>query len=153
MSHAYLGPRITPWPLPWAPTQVRSASDTRIFIDLHLPRPTHLHDAQRLSCVRCVSVWTRPRGAILKSSRSPERCSCHWCGPSAIFLQLWSANLLFTVPSCKVNAELTVARCKANAGPCSQDQKHPLLKVFAYAFAFTLPKLIMQQAFPMFDLG
>ena len=54
---------------------VRSVSDTRIFIDLHLPRLTHLHDARRLSCVRCVSVWMRLRGSILKSSRSPDRSS------------------------------------------------------------------------------
>ena len=47
---------------------VRSVSNTRIFIDLHLPRLTHLHDARRLTHVRGVSVWTCPRGAILKSS-------------------------------------------------------------------------------------
>jgi len=51
---------------------VRSIYNERIFIDLHLPRLTHLYDARRLSHVRCVSVWTSPRGAILKSSRSPE---------------------------------------------------------------------------------
>ena len=34
-----------------------SISNTRIFIDLHLPRLTHLHDARHLSHVRCVSVW------------------------------------------------------------------------------------------------
>jgi len=46
---------------------VRSVSNTRIFIDLHLSRQTHLHDARRLSHVRGVSVWKCPRGAILKS--------------------------------------------------------------------------------------
>jgi len=35
---------------------VRSISNTRIFIDLHLPRLRHLHDARRLSHVRGVSV-------------------------------------------------------------------------------------------------
>jgi len=30
-----------------------------IFIDLHLPRLTHLHDPRRLSHVRCVSVSER----------------------------------------------------------------------------------------------
>jgi len=36
---------------------VRSVSNnTRILIDLHLPRLTHLHDARRLSHVRGVSV-------------------------------------------------------------------------------------------------
>jgi len=35
---------------------VRSVSNTRIFIDLHLPRLTHLHDDRRLSHVRDVSV-------------------------------------------------------------------------------------------------
>jgi len=54
---------------------VRSVSDTRIFIDLHLPRLTHLHDAWRLSHVCCVSVRTRPSRAILKCSQSPERGS------------------------------------------------------------------------------
>ena len=48
-------------------TTVRSVSNTRIFIDLHLSRLMHLHDARRLSHVRGVSVWTCPRGAILKS--------------------------------------------------------------------------------------
>jgi len=46
---------------------VRWVSNTRIFIDLHLPRLTHLHDARRLSHVRGVSVWILSRGAILKS--------------------------------------------------------------------------------------
>jgi len=40
-----------------------------------VPRDTVEFEALRLSHVRCVSVWTRPRGAILKSSRFPERGS------------------------------------------------------------------------------
>ena len=46
---------------------VRSVSNTHIFIDLHLPRLRHLHDARRLSHVRGVSVRTCPHAAILKS--------------------------------------------------------------------------------------
>jgi len=127
---------------------VHSVCDTHIFIDLHLPRLTHLHDAMRLSHVRCVSVWMRPRSFILKSSRSPKRIlapipkssrssekvsrwsCCHGCDPTAISLQLSRANLFLTVPSCKAKANLTVGSCKANAGPRSQDQEHPLLEVF-----------------------
>ena len=41
-------------------------------MDLHLPRLTHLHDARRLSHVRGVSVWTCPRGAILKPRDLPK---------------------------------------------------------------------------------
>jgi len=40
-----------------------------------LVRRIYLHDARRLAHVRCVSVRTRPRGAFLKSSLSPERGS------------------------------------------------------------------------------
>ena len=135
-----------------------SVCNTRIFIDLHLPRLTHLHDARRLSHVRCVSVWTCPCGTSSeKSSRSPGRVSrwlCrHWCGASAIPSQISRAKLLFTLPSCKADADLTVASCKANADPRSQDSRTSTALVFGYAFAFTLPTLIMQQAFPTFGLG
>jgi len=46
---------------------VRSVSNTRILIDLHLSRVTHLHDAWGLSHVCGVGVCTGPRGGILKS--------------------------------------------------------------------------------------
>jgi len=41
---------------------VRWASNTHIFIDLHLPHLTHLHDALHLSCMLSVrvNVWTCP---------------------------------------------------------------------------------------------
>jgi len=38
-------------------------SNTRIFIDVHLPRLTHLHDARHFSHVCCISVWTCPNRA------------------------------------------------------------------------------------------
>jgi len=105
-----------------------------------------------------VSVWTCPCAPILKSSQSPSGVLAGyepWRGPKTVSSQHSRVNLLFTVPSCKANADLTVtvASCKANAGPRSQDQEHPLLKVLTYAFAFTLPTLIIQQAFPTFGLG
>jgi len=101
---------------------VRSVSKPRIFIDLYLPRLTHLHDTLLLSLQAC------SLGAILKS---PEITRKEF---SLVMILPLMRSHCYLVATLKSQPVVMVASCKAKARPRSQDQEHSLLKVLASTF-------------------